>query len=160
VRAALYTTVFFFLAPGANAVLVPWLITGWDHPSAFGALDAVGLLVAAAGLAVVVACFARFVHEGHGTPAPSAPTDQLVVGGIYRHVRNPMYLGVAAMIGGQALLFHSWGTLIWMLLFMAVVWSFVQFYEEPTLSRQFGDSYERYREAVPGWWPRITPYRP
>ena len=107
----------------------------------------------------MVACFARFVSEGHGTPAPTAPTDQLVVGGIYRYVRNPMYLGVAAVIGGQALLFRSWGTAIWMVVFMVVVWSFVRLYEEPTLTRQFGDSYERYRQTVPGWWPRLTPYR-
>ena len=109
-RAAVYTVVFFFLAPGANAVLVPWLLTGWDHPASFGALDVLGALLVAAGLAVVVACFARFVTEGHGTPAPTAPTDTLVVGGIYRHVRNPMYVGVAAMIGGQALLFRSGST--------------------------------------------------
>ncbi len=158
-RAALYTTVFFFVAPGANAGLVPWLITGWEHPSSFAALDVVGVLVIVVGLAVVVACFARFVSEGHGTPAPAAPTDQLVVGGIYRYVRNPMYLGVAAVIGGQALLFRSWATAIWMALFMVVVWLFVRLYEEPTLTRQFGASYGRYRRAVPGWWPRPTPYR-
>jgi protein-S-isoprenylcysteine O-methyltransferase Ste14 len=160
VKAAIYTVIFFFVAPGANAVLVPWLITGWDAPAQWPvAWVVVGALVACVGLLVVVACFARFVTEGHGTPAPVAPTDTLVVGGIYRYVRNPMYVGVAAMIGGQALAFASWGTLVWMLVFLAAVGSFVTFYEEPTLTRQFGPTYQRYREEVPGWWPRLTPYR-
>ena len=71
-----------------------------------------------------------------------------------------MYVGVASMIGGQALVFLSWPTFVWMLVFLATVWSFVHFYEEPTLRQQFGTSYDAYREAVPGWWPRLTPYRP
>ena len=115
---------------------------------------AVGLL----GLAAVIACFVRFVAEGAGTPAPTAPTEALVVGGLYRHVRNPMYLAVASMIGGQALLFRSPGVGLWLLGFMAAVLAFVKGYEEPALGRQFGPSYAAYRAAVPGWWPRRTPY--
>ena len=67
------------------------------------------------GLVAVIACFARFVTEGVGTPAPVAPTESLVVGGLYRFVRNPMYLAVASMIGGQALRFRSPGAASWML---------------------------------------------
>jgi protein-S-isoprenylcysteine O-methyltransferase Ste14 len=158
--AAVFTVVFFFLAPGTMAGLVPWLITGWDRPAGgIGVFDVLGVALLFAGLAAVVDCFRRFVTEGSGTPAPVAPTDTLVVGGLYRHVRNPMYLAVGAMIGGQALLLHSAGVGWWLVVFMATVWTFVKGYEEPSLASQFGASYQHYREAVPGWWPRLTAYR-
>jgi protein-S-isoprenylcysteine O-methyltransferase Ste14 len=158
-RAALFTVIFFFVAPGTNAGLVPWWITGWEHPDVgLGVLDALGVGLVAVGLAAVIACFSRFVTEGSGTPAPAAPTESLVVGGLYRYVRNPMYLAVAAMIGGQAMIFRSTGVLWWLLVFLAAVWSFVRGYEEPALVRQFGASYQDYRDAVPGWWPRLSPY--
>lgn len=159
-RAALGTAVFLVLAPGTMAGLVPWLITGWDVPAGQPAWAVVlGLTVTTAGAALVVTCFVRFVTEGRGTPAPVAPTEELVVGGVYRFVRNPMYVGVGSAIAGQAVAFASTAVAVWLLVFMATVWSFVHFYEEPTLSEQFGESYERYRAAVPGWWPRLTPYR-
>jgi len=160
-RAAVVSVIFFVAAPGTNAGLVPWLITRWDRPGTpIGPLDVLGAALILCGLVAVIACFARFVTEGLGTPAPVAPTETLVVGGLYRFVRNPMYVAVATMIGGQALLFRSVGTAVWMLLFMAAVWIFVRGYEEPSLAEQFGDSYRDYREAVPGWHPRLTPYSP
>ena len=159
-RAALYTAFFFLLAPGTNAFLVPWAIAGFHRPEGeLGASGALGLVLLACGFVAAVACFVRFVREGSGTPAPAAPTESLVVGGLYRFVRNPMYLAVAAMIGGWALVLHDGGILVWLLVFMGAVWTFVTAYEEPTLTQQFGDSYVSYREAVPGWWPRLTPYR-
>ncbi|HCB06443.1 MAG TPA: isoprenylcysteine carboxylmethyltransferase family protein [Nocardioides sp.] len=157
-RAALGTLVFFVLAPGGNAVLVPWLITGWDDPYS-GLLGVLGIALIVAGTAVVVASFVQFVVEGRGTPAPVAPTEELVVGGLYRYVRNPMYVGVASAIAGQALLFRSVGVTVWLIVFLVAVIGFVKGYEEPRLAEQFGASYDRYRAAVPGWWPRITPYR-
>lgn len=158
-RAALYTAVFFVAAPGTTAGLVPWWITGWDRPSGpVSVLDALGVIALAAGLAAAVACFVRFVVEGAGTPAPTAPTETLVVGGLYRHVRNPMYLAVGAMIGGQSLLFRSPGVALWLAGFAVLVVTFVKGYEEPALARRFGSSYDAYRRAVPGWWPRLRPY--
>jgi protein-S-isoprenylcysteine O-methyltransferase Ste14 len=158
-RAALFTVIFFFVAPGTMAGLVPWWITGWERPDVgLGVLDVLGVGLVAVGLAAVIACFARFVIEGSGTPAPVAPTESLVVGGLYRYVRNPMYLAVAAIIGGQALIFRSTGVLWWLLVFVTAVWTFVKGYEEPALASQFGASYQRYRDAVPGWWPRFRPY--
>src|SRR5690349_2144131 len=136
-RAALGTIVFFVLAPGGNAVVVPWLITRWDDPG-HGALAVAGWVLIVAGTAVVFASFARFVTEGRGTPAPVAPTEELVVGGLYRYVRNPMYVGVAWAIAGQALLFASWGVAIWLAIFLAAVVGFVKGYEEPTLRSRFG----------------------
>ena len=159
-RSALFTGLFFALAPGATAGLVPWLATGWDRPDgAIGALDVAGAALLALGLLAVVACFVRFVTEGRGTPAPLAPTEQLVVGGLYRFVRNPMYVAVASMIAGQLLLFRSAALAAWLAMFLVAVVAFVKGYEEPKLAAQFGESYERYRRAVPGWWPRLTPYR-
>ena len=118
----------------------------------------IGLLVA--GALVLLHTFARFVIEGAGTPAPVAPTRELVVGGLYRYVRNPMYLAVAATIVGQALALGQLLLLPYAVAFGAVVYAFVRGYEEPTLRRQFGHQYEEYRHSVPGWWPRRHPWRP
>jgi protein-S-isoprenylcysteine O-methyltransferase Ste14 len=155
-RPAILTALFFVAAPGTTAGAVPWLITGWDHPDA-GVRGVAGIALVVLGVAVVVACFVRFVTEGRGTPAPPAPTEELVVGGLYRYVRNPMYVGVASAIAGQALLFRSVGVAIWLVAFLVVVATFVAAYEEPRLREQFGPSYDRYRAEVPGWWPRVRP---
>ena len=104
--------------------------------------------------------FARFVREGRGTPAPVAPTERLVVGGLYRHVRNPMYLAVEAAILGQALLLGRSVLLAYAGVIGVAFWAFVRLYEEPTLARRYGEEYEAYRRAVPAWWPRLRPWRP
>jgi protein-S-isoprenylcysteine O-methyltransferase Ste14 len=154
-RAAAGSLVFLLLAPGLTAGLVPWLLTGWESSGPPAALRVLGVVLIAAGLGVVLEAFGRFVLEGLGTPAPVAPTKQLVVGGLYRHVRNPMYVAVASTIVGQALLLGRPLLLAYAALFLAVTAAFVRFYEEPALRRQFGDQYEAYRRAVPGWWPRL-----
>lgn len=158
-RAAWGSLLFFVLAPGANAVLIPWLITQWRNPGPPWAVVA-GAVVVVAGTAVVVAAFVQFVVEGRGTPAPVAPTEELVVGGLYRWVRNPMYVGVAAAIAGQAVMFTSVGMAGWLAAFVAAVTAFVAGYEEPTLREAYGASYEAYADAVPRWLPRLTPWRP
>jgi protein-S-isoprenylcysteine O-methyltransferase Ste14 len=158
--AALGSAAFFVLAPGVTAGLIPWSLTGWDARDTWAPLVVVGVVLIAAGLVVVVHAFARFVVEGIGTPAPLAPTEHLVVGGLYRHVRNPMYVAVAAIIAGQALVLGRPALLLYAAAFVAVTASFARFYEEPTLRRQFGADYEAYRDAVPGWWPRVRPWRP
>jgi len=104
--------------------------------------------------------FARFVAEGVGTPAPVAPTRELVVGGLYRYVRNPVYLAVLAAIAGQALVLGRLVLVPYAAVVAAAFVAFVHWYEEPTLARQFGDRYQVYRAAVPGWWPRRHPWRP
>ena len=160
-RATLGTTAFFVLAPGTVAGLVPWWLSGWDRPA--GGLriaDVVGGALVALGLAVVIAAFSQFVREGRGTPAPVAPTEQLVIGGLYRYVRNPMYLAVTATILGQALLLWRPVLLAYAAVVAAGFVVFVLGYEQPTLRRQFGASYEAYRRAVPAWWPRWRPWRP
>ena len=148
------------LVPGTVAGLVPWGLTGWDVRDPWPPLQAAGVVLIAAGVAVLLHAFARFVVEGVGTPAPVAPTQQLVVGGLYRYVRNPMYLAVAATIVGQALVLGQPALLLYAAVFAATVYSFVRLYEEPTLRQQFGEQYEEYRRSVPGWWPRRHPWRP
>ena len=157
-RAAWGSVLFFVVAPGVVAGAVPWLVTRYRDPGPPLAV-VLGSLLVVLGLAALVACFVRFVHEGRGTPAPVAPTRELVVGGLYRWVRNPMYLAVGAIILGQAVMFASLGVLAWLALFAVAVVAFVTAYEEPTLRQTYGESYDAYRAAVPGWWPRLTPWR-
>jgi protein-S-isoprenylcysteine O-methyltransferase Ste14 len=156
--AAAGSTLFFGLAPGTVAGLVPWLLTGWqaDDPPAVARWAGGVLMVLGAG--VLLHAFARFVREGLGTPAPVAPTARLVVGGLYRFVRNPMYLAVVVTILGQALLFWSPSLLVYATVVAGITAAFVRGYEEPTLRQRFGDEYEAYRRAVPGWRPRWTPW--
>jgi protein-S-isoprenylcysteine O-methyltransferase Ste14 len=145
------------------ALLIPWLLTGWEFQGAgpaWAVLRAVGVVLCALGAVVLVQAFVRFVVEGLGTPAPLAPTGRLVVGGAYRYVRNPMYLAVLALIVGQALLFAQPVLLLYAAAFLVVTATFVRAYEEPTLRRQFPGSYEAYHDAVPGWLPRLRPYTP
>jgi protein-S-isoprenylcysteine O-methyltransferase Ste14 len=151
--------VFLVLVPGTVAGVVPWLLTGWDTRDPWPPLRVGGVVLIVAGVGVLLHAFLRFVVEGVGTPAPVAPTQQLVVGGLYGYVRNPMYLAVAATIVGQGLVLGQPVLLLYAAAFGAAVSAFVRGYEEPTLRRQFGDQYEEYRQAVPGWWPRRHPWR-
>ncbi len=123
-------------------------------------LRVLGGLLIAAGLPVLVHAFIQFVREGRGTPAPVAPTSRLVVGGLYRWLRNPMYVAVGAVIAGQALLLGRPVVGLYLAAFCAVVATFVHGYEEPVLRARFGEEYELYRQAVPAWWPRLRPWRP
>ena len=150
---------FLVVAPGVVAGLIPWWLTGWEAGTTWPPLQLLGALLLVAGVIVLVDAFVRFVVEGIGTPAPIAPTQRLVVGGLYRHVRNPMYLAVGATIVGQGLLIGRPIPLLYAAVFAVVVLAFVRGYEEPTLARQFGAEYEDYRRAVPGWWPRLRPWR-
>jgi protein-S-isoprenylcysteine O-methyltransferase Ste14 len=159
VRNALGSALFLVVAPGVVAGLVPWWLTGWQPGATRPPLQVIGALLIVAGAVVLLDAFARFVVEGFGTPAPVAPTERLVVGGLYRYVRNPMYLAVGAMIAGQALLLARPILLLYAAAFAAVVFAFVRLYEEPTLARRFGAEYENYCRAVPGWWPRLRPWR-
>jgi protein-S-isoprenylcysteine O-methyltransferase Ste14 len=151
--------VFFVVAPGVFGGVIPWWLAGWEVNAGFPlALRILGGVLALAGAAFAIATFARFVIEGIGTPAPVAPTEHLVVGGVYRYVRNPMYIAVLAVIAGQALFIGRPAILAYAALFWAVVASFVRSYEEPALTRRFGAEYEAYRRAVPAWIPRRRPY--
>lgn len=156
------SAVFLLLAPGAVAGLVPWWLTRWRlHPAPLGAPQRVaGALLIAAGAAALLHSFGRFALEGSGTPAPIAPTERLVVGGLYRHVRNPMYLSVLSAIVGQALLLGQLGLLCYAAAVGAIMVGFVRLVEEPVLARRYGAEYQDYRRAVPAWLPRLRPWKP
>jgi protein-S-isoprenylcysteine O-methyltransferase Ste14 len=158
VPAAFGSAVFLLAAPGVVAGYVPWLLTDWRSSQPALSLVVAGALLIAVGAVVLLHAFARFVVEGRGTPAPVAPTDRLVVGGLYRHVRNPMYLAVGALIVGQALVMGRPWLLAYAAAFWLVVAAFVRGYEEPTLSAQYGEEYAEYRRAVRAWRPRLRPW--
>ena len=160
--AILGSALFFVVAPMMLAGLVPSLVTHWEFQAPFGGVE----LMRVAGIALIIAgvpglldLFARFAVQGIGTPAPIAPTKNSVVTGLYRHVRNPIYVAVVAIVLGQAALFGN-GVLLW---YGALLWLafhiFVLAYEEPTLRQTFGAEYENYRGNVPRWIPRLTPWR-
>ena len=157
--AAIGSALFFILAPGTVAGLIPYWLTKWQSHNWYAATipaRILGLTLAACGLAVVIHSFHRFVVEGRGTPAPIAPPTTLVVNGFYRYVRNPMYVAVLMLIIGQGLLL---GRFI-LVGYAAAVWGmthlFVVFYEEPKLGRTFGLAYEQYRARVPRWLPKLN----
>jgi len=160
-RAAVGSTIFFALAPGIVAGLLPWAITRWQVADPLSLpVRAFGIALLFAGGLVLVSAFARFVTEGRGTPAPVAPTERLVIGGLYRYVRNPMYLAVLAAIAGQALILGHVALAAYGAVVAVAFVVFVRLYEEPTLQETFGDAYETYRHAVPRWWPRWRPWMP
>jgi len=160
--AVLGSALFFVIAPLMLAGVIPWCVTQWEfRPAVFG-LDLtriLGGILIIVGVPGLVDSFSRFALEGLGTPAPIAPPQKLVVTGLYRYVRNPIYIAVVAVIFGQALLFGDWrliwyGALLWLVFHVAVV-----MYEEPTLTETFGTEYESFRTNVPRWIPRLTPWR-
>ena len=119
----------------------------------------VGAALILAGVTGLVDSFARFALQGLGTPAPIAPTEHLVVTGLYRYVRNPIYVAVVAVILGQAVLFGDWRLILYGALFWLACHLFAWAYEEPTLEQTFGAEYEAFRGNVPRWIPRLTPWR-
>ncbi|MEU2614734.1 isoprenylcysteine carboxylmethyltransferase family protein [Micromonospora sp. NPDC007271] len=160
-RAAIGTVVFFCAAPGVVAGLAPWWLTDWEMLEPFPhytPVRSIGAVILAGAVAFLVHSFVRFVVEGLGTPAPVAPTAHLVVGGVYRFVRNPMYLAVVSAILGQAMILGQ-GVLLWYGAAIALLQAaFVRLHEEPGLRRRYGAEYDAYRDAVPAWVPRLRPW--
>jgi protein-S-isoprenylcysteine O-methyltransferase Ste14 len=153
--AAVGSALFLVVGPGLLTVVGPWRLTGWHLHQEFWLWRVAGAVLIAAGVPVLLHAYWRFVWEGFGTPAPIAPPQRLVVGGIYRYVRNPIYLALLATVVGEALLLGRPVLLIGALLLAVAVVAFVRLHEEPILRRRFGAEYEEYCRAVPGWWPRL-----
>jgi protein-S-isoprenylcysteine O-methyltransferase Ste14 len=161
--AILGSAIFLVIAPGTVAGYVPWRICHWQIAAPLLGISAfrlVGLLLIAAGLPVLLDSFGRFALQGLGTPAPVFPTRRLVVSGLYRYVRNPMYVAVASLIFGQGLLCGS----VRVLEYGAAVWVgfhlFVLIYEEPTLRHSYGPEYAEFCAHVPRWIPHLRPWQP
>lgn len=144
---------FTLVVPGTVAGWVPWLLTR-DRPDAPLAWRVAGLALLAAGAGIYAWCLWDFATFGRGTPAPIDAPKRLVVRGLYRWTRNPMYVGVLTAIVGWAAYTRAAGLLV----YAGAVWSafqaFVVLYEEPHLTRVFGAEYDAYRAAVGRWWRR------
>jgi protein-S-isoprenylcysteine O-methyltransferase Ste14 len=139
--------------PTIVAGLVPWLLTRWDSDDPPVALKVLGVIVLAAGAALVLETTARFAVQGRGTPAPWAPPERFVERGSYRFVRSPMYLGVLLLIVGQSLLLGREILFLWAAAAWLIFTAFLVFEEEPGLRRRFGDPYDDYRRRVRRWIP-------
>lgn len=151
-------SVFFtILQPGTVAVLIPyWVISS----SSDGVLPShqplryLGLPLIVIGAATLLWCIWDFFASGRGTISPIDPPKHLVVRGLYRYVRNPMYVAVVIVLLGEAIFFMSQAVLIEAAIFFVLANLFVMLYEEPTLRRKFGDSYKNYTQTVGRWIPK------
>jgi len=152
----LKTTLFTIFVPGTVLGLVPFCLLGGFPSLEHGLVTWLGGLVIFLGAAVYFRCAWEFAVRGLGTPAPIAPTKFLVTTALHRYVRNPMYIGVFTVLLGEAMTFRSVVLLGYAAFFCVPVQLFVVFYEEPTLRRQFGESYEEYKRRVPRWIPKWT----
>jgi len=143
------------LLPGFFAFYVPWQFFGLNHfhSSPRDPLHMLGAAMFFAGTALLLACIWEFARSGRGTLSPADPPKELVVQGLYRYVRNPMYLSVSLIVIGEYLVTRSLSLLIYWLVWFTITNLFVIFYEEPTLRTQFGESYERYTREVGRWLP-------
>jgi protein-S-isoprenylcysteine O-methyltransferase Ste14 len=144
--------------PGIADVLIPGLILLWLHKlafSSFGLWQVAGLVLIALGLGIVLWVCQAFVRTGRGTPAPFDPPHQFVTVGLFRWVRNPMYLGAALLIPlGEALYFQTWWLLVYTAALMLILHIYLVYFEEPALLKRFGRPYQKYLHTVPRWIPR------
>jgi protein-S-isoprenylcysteine O-methyltransferase Ste14 len=152
----LLRSIFFtFLLPGTVTVLVPYWITSSRRAAGNNPLRYLGsplILIGAAGL---LWCVWDFFSAGRGTLAPIDPPKRLVVRGLYKHVRNPMYVSIVTILLGEAIFFESTLVLLEAGVFILLAHLFVVLYEEPVLQQKFGESYERYLRSVSRWIPRF-----
>lgn len=159
-RNAIISILFFVLGgPGLVLIYLPLWITHfrvppsepwWQRPTA-------GVLIVA-GILPLIESARRFVSVGRGTLVPATPTEHLVISGFYRTVRNPMYVGVFFALAGEVILFEKRALLLYAATLWLVMHLFVCFYEEPTLTRRYGEQYLRYKRNVLRWLPRLTPW--
>jgi protein-S-isoprenylcysteine O-methyltransferase Ste14 len=154
---ALRSIVWAIVLPGMFAGYLPWRYFGLGQVrlDLKDPLHVAALLCIGVGAALLVACIWEFARSGRGTLSPVDPPKELVVRGLYRYVRNPMYLSVTLVILGELLLTRSRGLFIYWLVWFIGANLFVIGYEEPNLRARFGASYERYTARVGRWIPRL-----
>ncbi|HUS12268.1 MAG TPA: isoprenylcysteine carboxylmethyltransferase family protein [Pyrinomonadaceae bacterium] len=151
------TIIFTIFIPGTVTILIPyWLLSSASAPTPIqlGAFRYFGMLPLLIGIAIYVWCAWDFTFAGKGTPAPFDPPKQLVVRGLYRYVRNPMYVGIVSILLGEALLFASWRLFAYTAFAFIFYSLVVVLYEEPALRHKFGQSYGDYCKSVRRWIPR------
>jgi protein-S-isoprenylcysteine O-methyltransferase Ste14 len=145
------------LLPGFLGVYVPWRYFGLRNVrlDLGDPIHILGILCTGVGIVLLAACIFEFARSGRGTLAPVDPPRELVVRGLYRYVRNPMYLAVTMIVLGEVALTRSRALLLYWAVWFLAANLFVLMYEEPTLRRRFGPSYEAYAERVGRWFPRF-----
>lgn len=151
----LKTALFTVVMPGTFAVLIPFLIAG-DRPAGGGVARALAFCLFALGTVVYLRCAWDFAAIGKGTPAPFDAPKRLVTRGFYRYTRNPMYVAVLSVVAGWGILSGSTMLLAYWIAIFVVFSLFIRFYEEPHLTREFGDDYPAYMKRVGRWLPRPT----
>ncbi len=151
----LRNAIFTILQPGVVAGLIPYLIAGDNvhHKTSFGlsGIDYLALAMFFTGIVITLHCIFRFAVEGKGTLSPADPTRKLVVSGLYKFSRNPMYVGVSLMLAGESIFLGSTSLWIYTAIVISAFNLFVIFYEEPRLKKAFGSEYEGYRKLVRRW---------
>ncbi len=152
---ALRSLLFLILAPGVVAGYIPLVLLRNGPRLETDIFAYLAFPLWLVGGVIVLWSFWNFLRQGRGTPAPIDPPKELVATGFYRYVRNPMYLGILAISIGHFLWFEYWNLLLYAVVVFAAFHLFVVYYEEPTLKRKFGTSYEEYLKKVPRWIPRL-----
>ena len=152
---ALKSLLFFILAPGMVAGVIPLALFQTGSQTQTGLLSYLAFPLWLIGVTTLLWCFWDFLVKGRGTPAPIDPPKELVVTGLYNHIRNPMYVGIAVILVAHFLWFGFWSLLIYFVVVVIAFHSFVTFYEEPNLRKRFGSAYEEYLKRVPRWIPRL-----
>lgn len=152
---ALRSLLFLILAPGMVAGYIPLALLRNGSQLKTGIFAYLAFPLWLIGAVVLLWSFWNFLAQGRGTPAPIDPPKEMVATGFYRYVRNPMYVGVLAIIIGHFLWFGYWNLLIYAMIVFLAFHVFVTYYEEPNLKRRFGASYESYLKKVPRWIPRL-----
>ena len=152
---ALKSLLFLIAAPGMVAGYIPLVLLRRGSQVETGFLAYLAIPLWLIGGAILLWSFWNFLIEGRGTPAPIDPPKELVVAGFYRYVRNPMYFGVLLILIGYFLWFGFWSLLAYTALAFIATHLFVTLYEEPTLKKKFGKSYEDYLKKVPRWIPKF-----
>lgn len=155
------TVLFTIFVPGTVVGLVPYLLATRGPELIeirLGFVRYLGIIPLVAGVSFYLSSAWNFVARGKGTPAPIEPPRLLVTSGLYRIVRNPMYLGGILVLIGESLLFESLLVLCYLLIIWTVFHLFVIFYEEPHLRKIFGAAYEEYCRTVPRWIPDVPRY--
>jgi protein-S-isoprenylcysteine O-methyltransferase Ste14 len=150
----LKTLLFTLLAPCMVTLAVPYLLLGSGadfFPQLWNSLHLAGIFIFVAGVAIYIWCAGDFISKGKGTPAPYDPPKALVAQGLYRFTRNPMYMGVLAIVAGEALFFTSIALVVYALALLVLFHLRVTLYEEPALKRLFGESFDDYCRRVPRW---------
>lgn len=152
---ALRSLLFLILAPGVVAGYVPLVLLRQGPRAETGIFAYLAFPLWLIGGVILLWSFWNFLRQGGGTPAPIDPPKELVATGFYQYMRNPMYMGVLALILGHFLWFEYWNLLIYAMIVFVAFHTFVTYYEEPTLKKKFGASYEEYLKRVPRWIPRF-----